>query len=153
RQQSVRLQRRHSRPISRPPKRPATPPASLPATPPATPFATPFAAPLTRRASRTQIAIINGQYFSWRKSGALEYGSQVKWDPAQGHIRAIRARPTMTTCVACTVRFWTFDVFVAPCGHVYCRGCAQFLFSAATRDETAFPPRCCGAQIPLALVD
>src|SRR2546429_663980 len=63
------------------------------------------------------------------------------------------ARTTLTTCVACTARFWTFDVAIAPCGHVYWRGCARFLFSIATRDESAFPPRCCGAQIPLTLVD
>lgn len=36
----------------------------------------------------------------------------------------------------------------APCGHHYDKGCMLELFSAATRDESLYPPRCCQRHIP-----
>lgn len=41
-----------------------------------------------------------------------------------------------------------------PCAHLhrYCNTCAKDLFLLASRDESLFPPRCDGAQIPLTLV-
>jgi hypothetical protein len=54
-------------------------------------------------------------------------------------------------CVIC--RDPIFDVEVrAPCGHFYDIDCITDLFQSATRDETLYPPRCCGQNIRLSQV-
>ncbi|KAK0480573.1 hypothetical protein IW261DRAFT_1363865 [Armillaria novae-zelandiae] len=40
-------------------------------------------------------------------------------------------------------------VIAAPCGHVYDASCMEALISAATQDESLFPPRCCRDPIPI----
>ncbi|KAL8870688.1 MAG: hypothetical protein Q9174_003327 [Haloplaca sp. 1 TL-2023] len=44
------------------------------------------------------------------------------------------------------------EVVEVPCKHIYCRDCLRQLFTAATIDETLFPPRCCRQEIPLSLI-
>ncbi|KIJ51625.1 hypothetical protein M422DRAFT_117917, partial [Sphaerobolus stellatus SS14] len=41
------------------------------------------------------------------------------------------------------------DHIRTPCGDFYDTECISELFSASTRDESLFPPRCCGQPIPL----
>ncbi|KAI9802682.1 MAG: hypothetical protein M1825_002704 [Sarcosagium campestre] len=55
-------------------------------------------------------------------------------------------------CVACTEVRGQADMMLAPCEHEYCRDCISDLFSAATTDESLFPPRCCNRHISLATV-
>jgi hypothetical protein len=57
-----------------------------------------------------------------------------------------------TSCVACTERFLEPHTFPAPCRHRYCADCLTDLFEHATKDESMYPPRCCGRVIPLASV-
>ncbi|KAK0220230.1 hypothetical protein IW262DRAFT_1316845 [Armillaria fumosa] len=40
-------------------------------------------------------------------------------------------------------------VITAPCGHTYDASCMEALISAATKDESLFPPRCCRDPIPV----
>ncbi|KAK0495891.1 hypothetical protein EDD18DRAFT_1463091 [Armillaria luteobubalina] len=40
-------------------------------------------------------------------------------------------------------------VITAPCGHTYDASCMEALISAATKDESLFPPRCCRDPIPI----
>ena len=40
-----------------------------------------------------------------------------------------------------------------PCKHIYDLKCLSELFDAATKDETLYPPRCCGKPIPVDSVD
>ncbi|KFX97971.1 hypothetical protein V490_02511 [Pseudogymnoascus sp. VKM F-3557] len=52
-------------------------------------------------------------------------------------------------CEACGDETDFVDVGRVPCRHEYCRDCLQNLFKTAITDESLFPPRCCGQQIPL----
>lgn len=54
-------------------------------------------------------------------------------------------------CVACGDDKDFFDVARVPCKnkHEYCRECLAELFRLSLTDESLFPPRCDGAEIPL----
>jgi hypothetical protein len=58
----------------------------------------------------------------------------------------------LTTCVACTEKYLEPYTFPVPCGHRYCDDCLTTLFENAVKDESMYPPRCCGKVIPLASV-
>ena len=52
-------------------------------------------------------------------------------------------------CVACSeIR----DTLQAPCQHHYCKACVIRLVSDSTVDESLFPPRCCGKEMPKSLI-
>jgi hypothetical protein len=59
---------------------------------------------------------------------------------------------SMRDCVSCRAEHAFYDVARVPCGHEYCRACIVELFAMALKDETLFPPRCDGQEIPLARV-
>jgi hypothetical protein len=40
-----------------------------------------------------------------------------------------------------------------PCGDLYCTVCLKSLFMRSIKDETLFPPRCCGERIPLSTIE
>ncbi|RPA83184.1 hypothetical protein BJ508DRAFT_324773 [Ascobolus immersus RN42] len=52
-------------------------------------------------------------------------------------------------CVACDK---TLDLSTAPdtcpCGHQYCEGCLRQLYQLATKDQSCYPPKCCGKSLP-----
>ncbi|KAG9311551.1 hypothetical protein JVU11DRAFT_7756 [Chiua virens] len=60
-------------------------------------------------------------------------------------------RPTGHSCVICLDPIQGTEIR-ALCGHYYDIDCTTSLFQAATRDETLYPPRCCGQNIPLSHV-
>lgn len=51
-------------------------------------------------------------------------------------------------CVACSD---TQDTLQAPCQHHYCKKCVIRLVGDSTVDESLFPPRCCGQEMPMSL--
>lgn len=55
----------------------------------------------------------------------------------------------LVTCVACTERWLESYTFSTSCHHRYCPECLTVLFEHAVRDESMYPPRCCGQVIPL----
>ncbi|KAF2650995.1 putative ariadne RING finger, partial [Lophiostoma macrostomum CBS 122681] len=52
-------------------------------------------------------------------------------------------------CAVCLEMFYATSIVVLPCRDRYCVGCLKQLFLRATRDEGAFPPRCCSQAIPI----
>ncbi|KXT08387.1 hypothetical protein AC579_7305 [Pseudocercospora musae] len=57
--------------------------------------------------------------------------------------------PKKGNCIACGDEKDFFEVARVPCKHEYCRPCLEDLFSLSMKDETLFPPRCDGQEIPL----
>jgi hypothetical protein len=58
----------------------------------------------------------------------------------------------LTTCVACTEEYLQPYTFPVPCRHRYCDGRLITLFENAIKDESMYPPRCCGQVVPLVSV-
>ncbi|KAI6807940.1 hypothetical protein KC332_g13203 [Hortaea werneckii] len=60
-------------------------------------------------------------------------------------------KPKTGHCIACGDDKDFFDVARVPCKnkHEYCRECLAELFRLSLTDESLFPPRCDGAEIPL----
>ncbi|RMZ08185.1 hypothetical protein D0860_04766 [Hortaea werneckii] len=60
-------------------------------------------------------------------------------------------KPKTGHCIACGDDKDFFDVARVPCKnkHEYCRECVAELFRLSLTDESLFPPRCDGAEIPL----
>ncbi|KAL8376012.1 hypothetical protein RB595_007224 [Gaeumannomyces hyphopodioides] len=52
-------------------------------------------------------------------------------------------------CVVCGATSAPEGGIRSPCNHDYCRDCLVRLFDLSLRDESLFPPRCCGSIIPL----
>lgn len=55
------------------------------------------------------------------------------------------------TCVVCQDDLPPERLQV-PCGDSYCYGCARRLFHLSMKDDSLFPPRCCGKDIPFTTV-
>jgi hypothetical protein len=55
-------------------------------------------------------------------------------------------------CTACTDTYPEWDIVRFPCEHYYCAKCVAELFESAAKDESRFPPKCCGKAIPLSVV-
>ncbi|KAF5587634.1 IBR finger domain protein [Fusarium subglutinans] len=62
---------------------------------------------------------------------------------------ASRKAPQMKECIACNDRFSPLALSRSPCSHEYCRECIVGLVRSSLQDETLFPPRCCGQNIPV----
>jgi hypothetical protein len=74
---------------------------------------------------------------------------------ARSHQRDRASHLGTLSCVACTETFPANRMFSAECGehHTYCKDCLKHIFTAATHDESRFPPRCCEAPIPLSEIE
>lgn len=57
--------------------------------------------------------------------------------------------PPKHECAACLEMVPTTDIARASCRHAYCRACLDAIVKTALAGGTAFPPRCCGQNIPL----
>ncbi|GAB1313329.1 hypothetical protein MFIFM68171_03539 [Madurella fahalii] len=93
----------------------------------------------------------NLQFLSTDKDGATTsraesstWAASRRWPATNGE----RQQPSKV-CVACCDKKYATDVAACPCSHDYCRDCLDSLFKASLTDETLFPPRCCGREIPL----
>ncbi|KAI9884549.1 MAG: RNA binding protein snu13 [Watsoniomyces obsoletus] len=90
----------------------------------------------------------------------LEVPSQEDDDVGEGpsHSSSIKGisyssiSPQEEECVACMERKPSFEIFKAPCSHIYCHRCLIRLFEDAQTDDSLFPPKCCRQQIPLSSV-
>lgn len=47
-------------------------------------------------------------------------------------------------CMACDESVHTSELVELRCGDCWCESCLQAMFDLALKDETAYPPRCCG---------
>ncbi|RGP59664.1 ibr finger domain [Fusarium longipes] len=52
-------------------------------------------------------------------------------------------------CIACNEKFPPLALSKSPCSHEYCRDCLVGLVSSSLHDESLFPPKCCGKNIPV----
>ncbi|KAK2766523.1 IBR finger domain-containing protein [Colletotrichum kahawae] len=52
-------------------------------------------------------------------------------------------------CISCQDSFPVTKLSPCPCSHLYCHDCLRSLFEACLTDESLFPARCCGQQIPV----
>ncbi|KAF4957993.1 hypothetical protein FGADI_2823 [Fusarium gaditjirri] len=52
-------------------------------------------------------------------------------------------------CLYCSEEFPENEVFEAPCSHRMCQPCLIRSVQTAIKDESLFPPKCCGQAIPL----
>lgn len=71
---------------------------------------------------------------------------------ARAAARASYCVQSRRNCIACGETKDFVDVARVPCNHEYCRACLAELFTLSVKDETLFPPRCDGQEIPLARV-
>lgn len=51
-------------------------------------------------------------------------------------------------CIVCHCTEWTSEIYRTACGHHYCYKCINYCFDFALRDESMWPPQCCGKLWP-----
>ncbi|PSS15017.1 hypothetical protein M430DRAFT_104742, partial [Amorphotheca resinae ATCC 22711] len=51
--------------------------------------------------------------------------------------------------MACQDQFPITELVQASCSHEYCQDCSTALFTHAIKDQSMFPPKCCGQPITL----
>ena len=51
-------------------------------------------------------------------------------------------------CIVCHCTEWTSEIYRMACGHHYCYKCINYCFDFALRDESMWPPQCCGKLWP-----
>lgn len=51
-------------------------------------------------------------------------------------------------CIVCHCTEWTSEIYRMACGHHYCYKCVNYCFDFALRDESMWPPQCCGKLWP-----
>ena len=51
-------------------------------------------------------------------------------------------------CVFCMEQCPVASTLSAPCSHYICRSCVTRNVEVCTRDETTYPPKCCGNKLP-----
>ncbi|RAH68861.1 Rcat domain-containing protein, partial [Aspergillus aculeatinus CBS 121060] len=56
-------------------------------------------------------------------------------------------------CCVCLDQFQRSEVTRVGCDHEYCHDCIKQLFTKSLQDDSLFPPKCCGQEIRLALVE
>ena len=73
----------------------------------------------------------------------------------QGRRQTVLEAASDVICNACTDKFPISEIFTVDCSerHTYCRDCLKHIFTSASHDESRFPPKCCGVQIPLADIE
>ena len=91
-------------------------------------------------------------FFGPRSNGARPERRPHRGIGSSFHSREASAELKLVTCVACTDPIPQSNTIAVPCGDTYCAECLITLFSHATKDESMYPPRCCGQVIPLVSV-
>ncbi|KAI5265912.1 hypothetical protein E4T47_08404 [Aureobasidium subglaciale] len=64
---------------------------------------------------------------------------------AQNHLEAEAA---LLICTGCESKFTRHQSYEAPCNHFYCMECLANFFEYTINDESLYPPKCCGQEIP-----
>jgi hypothetical protein len=64
---------------------------------------------------------------------------------------SVTVMETQLSCVACTGTFPQEQLAEVRCSDNYCKPCLEKIFETALKDETMFPPSCCGMAISLKL--
>lgn len=78
-----------------------------------------------------------------------ETGESSSWAAGYRTAKFNKKRKVKNECVACSEMQYTLQL---PCQHQYCKTCLRILVSDSTVDESLFPPRCCGQEMPMSLL-
>lgn len=62
------------------------------------------------------------------------------------------ANSDLEECTACSSKLPEKELIELRCEDHYCRTCLEKIFDTATKDETQYPPSCCGITITTKLV-
>lgn len=84
-----------------------------------------------------------------RSSGDSKDAAVVEDQPGDTDATAFDRRRAPKDCIACHDKPGAIAV---PCNHRYCADCLTEVLRTAMADGTAFPPRCCRQEIPVAVV-
>lgn len=85
-------------------------------------------------------------------SRKLESGSE-EHHRLYAHRDALSESPESSlSCSICRYVVSLENSLLLPCQDRYCDECIVCLFNAAMKHESSFPPKCCGEQVPLAMV-
>ncbi|KAI7762763.1 hypothetical protein LZL87_008204 [Fusarium oxysporum] len=77
------------------------------------------------------------------------FDDSMSGQPESSNWAVSRKAPQMKECIACNDPFPPLALSRSPCSHEYCRECIVGLVRSSLQDETLFPPRCCGQNIPV----
>lgn len=79
----------------------------------------------------------------------VETGESSSWAAGQETGKSKGKGKFKNECVACNeVR----DTVQVPCQHQYCKICVVQIVGDSIMDESLFPPRCCGHEMPMSLI-
>ncbi|KAK1974310.1 IBR finger domain-containing protein [Colletotrichum cereale] len=79
----------------------------------------------------------------------LEQAESSTWAASRGQTTdtAKEVKREKRQCNSCLRSSIFTDLARCPCSHEYCRDCLLKLFETSLKDESLFPPRCCGQPI------
>ncbi|KAF4452115.1 hypothetical protein F53441_5048 [Fusarium austroafricanum] len=81
---------------------------------------------------------------------SINLGNDQSLGQSESSSWAASRQPSKTReCIACGDQFSPLALSRSPCSHEYCRECLLSLISSSLQDESLFPPRCCGQNIPV----
>jgi hypothetical protein len=63
-----------------------------------------------------------------------------------------KEKPVTGECTSCFDDFPVTTLVGLPCTHKYCKPCLTTLIMTALQTESAFPPKCCLSEIPIATI-
>ncbi|KAM0425475.1 hypothetical protein ACHAPT_009264 [Fusarium lateritium] len=87
--------------------------------------------------------------FAVRTTAEDDSDDEHSGQPESSRWASSRKQPKARECIACGDRFPAMALSRSPCSHEYCRECLVGLVRASLQDESLFPPRCCGQNIPI----
>jgi hypothetical protein len=56
-------------------------------------------------------------------------------------------------CAVCNESRPFFDLIKLPCSHLFCEDCLVTMIKLSLEDNTPFPPRCCGQEVSMQIVE
>lgn len=84
-----------------------------------------------------------------RHEESSAWAASSRQDNIQGSPETTTIDAPLKVCVSCGDAHSVFDTALCPCKHEYCQECLNNLFQTSLKDESLFPPSCCGQQIPV----
>ena len=93
------------------------------------------------------LARLAGLFVSESASKEISSGIRSLFRPLDQRPMPFRQALEAHECVICGDLKSHYEVTQVSCQHYYCRDCLRELFEKSYKDETLFPPRCCGKNI------
>ena len=84
---------------------------------------------------------------TWHSAAEDANDGTTSGEPTEDEILT-HANMKLCECNSCLTLKTANECYQVPCQHYYCNECLDQLFSASTKDETLYPPKCCRQLIP-----